>query len=74
MELILSYLEVCPEKRFEELVDEALAGISDISEQEKAHTHQSLMSLIARTEESRQSEANSKERGKDRRIAQDKSR
>ena len=74
MELILSYLEVCPEKRFEELVDEALAGVSEISEQEKAHTQQTLISLIARAEETRQSEADSKKHDKNRRIAQDKSR
>ncbi len=50
MALILNYLETCPEQRFEELIDEALAGISEISEQEKVHTQQSLMSLIARAE------------------------
>ena len=72
MELILNYLEVCPEERFEELVDEALAGISEISEQEKVHTQQSLMSLIARAEEVQQAAENDKIRDKDRRISQNK--
>lgn len=74
MELILNYLQTCPDQRFEELINEALEGINELSEQEKAHTQQALMSLIARAEENRQLEADSKECGKDRRIAQDKSR